>query len=80
MIDKNYQPKETQVKRKLDSYAIRQIHRHGQITETILQFGKGFGGSSKETRERGMLILASIEQDLYADYGLKLPKGITIHD
>jgi hypothetical protein len=64
------------VARKIDDYAIREIHRHGQVSEWRLQFGR----TDKETWDRATLILESIERDLFADYGLKLPEGITIHD
>ena len=62
--------------RKIDDYAIREIHRHGVVSETRLQFGR----TDRETWDRATLILASIERDLFADYGLTLPEGITIHD
>jgi hypothetical protein len=62
--------------RKIDDYAIREIHRHGVVSETRLQFGR----TDKETWDRATLILATIERDLFADYGIKLPEGITIHD
>ena len=64
------------MKRKIDDYFIRELHRHGQVSEWRLQLQ----GRDKETHARATLILESIERDLFADYGIKLPEGITIHD
>ena len=62
--------------RKIDDYFIRELHRHGKLSEWRLQFGR----TDKESYTRATLILESIERDLFADYGIKLPEGITIHD
>ena len=62
--------------RKMDDYFIRELHRHGKLSEWRLQLQRKDG----ETYNRATLILDAIERDLFADYGVKLPKGITIHD
>lgn len=61
---------------KIDDYFIRELHRHGKLSEWRLQIAL----TDKEAYRRASLILEAIERDLFADYGIKLPEGITIHD
>lgn len=58
--------------RKIDDYAIRIIHHHGQLSRDY-----ELPTTSKQYRETIVLALAHLEQELRLDYGLTLPEGIT---
>lgn len=61
--------------RKIDDYAIRIIHHHGQLARDY-----ELPTTSKEYRRTLVLALESLERELKLDYGLNLPEGITIHN
>ena len=61
--------------KKIDTYAIRLIHHHGQLARDY-----ELPTTGKEYRRTLVLALESLERELKLDYNLTLPEGITIHD
>jgi hypothetical protein len=59
----------------LDTYAIRLIHHHGQLSRDYER-----PTIRKEYRRTLELALESLERELELDYKLTLPNGITIRD
>ena len=56
--------------KKIDTYAIRLIHHHGQVIEALTQ------ATDSQARETLKLVLLNLERDLAIDYKLTLPNGI----
>ena len=56
--------------KKIDDYAIRLIHHHGQVIEALTQ------ATDSQARETLKLVLINLERELTIDYKLTLPNGI----
>ncbi len=59
------------MKHKLDNYAIRMIHHHGQLSRDY-----ELPTTSPDYRKTLMLAMESLERELELDYKLTLPNGI----
>lgn len=57
--------------KQLDTYAIRLIHHHGQLSRDY-----ELPSTSTEYRKTLALALESLERELRVDYQLTLPEGI----